>query len=227
MKIRVLLLLQQIDRAINELGEANFPSTKAQVARLIKMVRGDGWSTLEQLRGNIDLSARLTDELTAKALFVLTTEERARYECKEPIFGQKVNARFPEVAHQLEEAGKCYALERYTAGVFHLMCALQAPLNALAHKLRVRKSTVWSEWGTVIENIEQAIDALPRRTTRERAKRERYKQIVEHISIIKDARRNPTMHGRASCSPDDARFIWNGVEAFFCRVADDLFKWKI
>ena len=157
---------------------------------------------------------------------MLSQADKERYECITPVFGVTVERAFPAALPHLDEASKCYALERYTAGIFHLMCAIQTPLNFLGKKFHVNKSATWSNWEPVMRDIEAAINTLPQKNARQRAKRECYKQVIEPLWIIKDARRNPTMHGRgrANCSSDEARQIWTGVEAFFQRVADDLVR---
>ena len=48
------------------------------------------------------------------------------YEAQTPIMGLDVDAKFPAATYDIEEAGKCLALGRSTACVFHLMRAAEA-----------------------------------------------------------------------------------------------------
>jgi hypothetical protein len=62
-------------------------------------------------------------------------------------FGNAVWNAFPSAIDDSIEAGKCIALERYTAAVFHLMRVLEAGLKALAKALGAPRTGA-SAWET-------------------------------------------------------------------------------
>ncbi|HXG89169.1 MAG TPA: hypothetical protein VNJ02_12600 [Vicinamibacterales bacterium] len=67
-----------------------------------------------------ELHERLIDEMQGKLFFSLDMREAELY--SKPIQGwEGVLRRFPNALIDVEEAGKCLALGRYTAAVFHLM----------------------------------------------------------------------------------------------------------
>ena len=65
----------------------------------------------------------LNDELVGNFALMLSLEERRFYEQPAPLFGEKVEKAFQEASEDIAEAGKCLALGRSTAAVFHIMRA--------------------------------------------------------------------------------------------------------
>lgn len=221
-KTRVIQTLIKLNRAIEQIGVDHFPITVDQVERItaaLQTLVGHPIEFLHLMTETRELQNRFLDELKAKAFLMLSKGEKTVYDCKQPPFGQAVYEKFPEASFHLEEASKCYILERYVAGVFHLMCALQTPIDDLARKLELSVSVQWINWQPVIDQIQSKINALPHSTDAQKERRERYQQVLQHLSIVKDARRNPVMHGRGNCTPDVARQIRSDAEAFMQQMA--------
>lgn len=220
--------LRFIDRAINDFGQENLPVTKGRVSDLISSLA----STRQEVNDRNDvekiiqeayeLGRIFTEELKSKSLLVLSPSEKAGYECLKPPFGDEVSRSFPDASYDLDEASRCFALERYTACVFHLMSALATPLEKLADKFGVQKSPDWHNWQKIISEIEQAIKRLPQQTDKEKEEHQYYQQAAESFWVMKDARRNPAMHGRGRCDVTQARQIWNSVEAFMQHLSKGL-----
>jgi hypothetical protein len=100
---------------------------------LTKMVAGVHMSELEQDIGN--LNGRIRDEMKRRTLLIMASKHRQLYAQPEPLFGEKVFDKFTDSADDIAEAGKCLALERPTAAVFHLMRAMEAAVKVLGQKL--------------------------------------------------------------------------------------------
>src|SRR5437764_11503208 len=78
----------------------------------------------------IDLQNRLWDELDARHFLAFEPSHEAFY--SNPRRGwERVIAKFPVVADDVEEASRCYALGRNPACVFHLMRVTEACVQAL------------------------------------------------------------------------------------------------
>jgi hypothetical protein len=76
-----------------------------------------------------DLYSRVVDELSGPHFLMLNLEEKAAY--TEPLREWSVQLKaFPSVQDDISEAMKCFALDRSTATVFHLMRALEPTLKA-------------------------------------------------------------------------------------------------
>ena len=58
--------------------------------------------------------------------------ERSDFYLAHSLFGGKVDSAFPSAHHDIGEAGTCYATDRNTACVMHLMRVLELGLSAFA-----------------------------------------------------------------------------------------------
>ncbi|HWN42015.1 MAG TPA: hypothetical protein VNW71_07310, partial [Thermoanaerobaculia bacterium] len=81
-----------------------------------------------------DLQRSIERELRSNLFLHVGENERRYYEGRHQ-FGEGVAAAFPSAVIDIEEAGKCYALSRYTACVFHLMRVMESALRVLASTL--------------------------------------------------------------------------------------------
>ncbi|MFZ0888451.1 MAG: hypothetical protein WA005_08365 [Candidatus Binataceae bacterium] len=82
--------------------------------------------------GLADLWSRMKDDL--ESCWFLYVAKEDHYE-QEELFGSRVRIRFPSAADDIQEAGSCFALRRWTATVHHCMGIMQAGLIALAKHL--------------------------------------------------------------------------------------------
>jgi hypothetical protein len=80
-----------------------------------------GTSTLldaaEMLRS---LHERIIDELSSRTFLSIPSLRAELFDNPTP-FGDAVASRFPDASYDIGEAAKCYALNRHTGAVFHLM----------------------------------------------------------------------------------------------------------
>jgi hypothetical protein len=168
-----------------------------------------------------ELRERLQDELDSKAIYVITSH--AQYlEPTLPPFGEAVYASFPSCYYDVEEAGRCLALDRSTACVTHLMRVLEIGLGVLASSLAVQFAH--SNWGTIIDQIEKAIKEVSKKTHGDDWKQDQkfFSEAATHFRMLKDAWRNHAMHARERYSPDQAEVIFISVRAFMQQLATRL-----
>src|SRR5258708_31535302 len=90
----------------------------------------------------------MRDELSERVFFLLESSKVHFHE--KPTDGwQGVIDHFPSATTDIEEASKCYALNRGTACVFHLMRSLEPALAVIARELSVKKgSPTWNAYLT-------------------------------------------------------------------------------
>ena len=104
--------MQQLVEDFSHLGMISVIATVGRIAALIQVPEAT-YAELGDL--NRDLVQRFHDELTASVFFSLDPTKR-RY-LLEPnlVFGEGVATAFPSAIPEIEEAGKCLALNRNTA----------------------------------------------------------------------------------------------------------------
>jgi hypothetical protein len=169
-----------------------------------------------------DLIKRLMEEvefeLEGLMVFSILKEDAEFYEKPEKWFPASPNA-FPSAKYDIEEACKCYALERYTACVYHAMGILQAGLYAMAHQLGVflKYPIELADWQEVITAIEAKIEPL-RQLPRSHPQRDEllsfYSGCATHFRFLKDAWRNHVAHMREKYNRNAAHTILLQVRDF-------------
>lgn len=157
------------------------------------------------------LMEALEDELTRKVILYIPHDDMKFYSRPELWFPKSTSA-FPSAKPDIEEACKCYALERYTACVYHSMGVLQAGLYAMAHDLGVilKYPVQMAEWQEVISAVEVKIEPL-RQLPRNHPQRDEllsfYSGCAAQFRFLKDAWRNHVAHIRERYSGSDAHTI--------------------
>jgi hypothetical protein len=93
--------------------------------------------TIENRAAKVDLYAdaiglhRVALTETKGLLFIQIAVSAAEYyRATSPLFGGDVDLKFASASFEISEAGKCFALGRYTACVFHLMRVMEVALDA-------------------------------------------------------------------------------------------------
>lgn len=130
---------------------------------------------------------------------------------------------FPSAADDIKEACRCFALERYTACVFHAMGILQVGLYALADEFQVRFSfkIELAEWENVIAKIASEIKKkgdLPKSDQKD-ADLKFYSELAVQFRYFKDAWRNHVAHLREEYDCDQAHSILIHVRDFMEQAA--------
>ena len=196
------------------LGNVGLPFTAKMAAR-----PGLSWnkqSTYRQLSQWVEeYCSRMYDEMETNAYFSIDASNVKLF-TQPNLFGDQVNAKFPSSAFDIEEAGKCLALSRGTACVFHLMRVLEVGLYSLAKDLSI--PNIQENWQNVIEQIEKSIRGLPKSDKRKQP----YSEVAAHFIHVKDAWRNSTMHIGQAYPDEKAQQIFENVKGLMQVLATRL-----
>jgi hypothetical protein len=163
-------------------------------------------------------------EAEKRQFFVLDKSEEAYFGKKE-LFGLQVFASFPSARNDIEEAGNCFALGRYSASVHHSMCALEPGLGALAANVGVVVGS--RTWKTIIDLIEKAIKELEPSLPSGPAKNARLQFLSEaakEFFYFKEGWRNHVAHARAHYDREQALSVLNHAKAFMQTLAGRLLE---
>lgn len=172
----------------------------------------------------MDILSRLRDECR-KRLYYQVDSMAAQLLADHAVhFGPDVEKSFPAANYDVEEAGRCLALNRWTAVVLHLMRALEPALAALEADLET--AVPKEQWHNKIDQIEVSIELLKERkhptkvATKEEIKW--YSDAATHFRYIKDAWRNHAAHGKDRYDEERARRIYDNVRSFMVSLAERL-----
>jgi hypothetical protein len=194
---------------------------KASLARLDRVVAyaADATCHIDDLAELIStLMEALEDELEEKKIFCISSKGAELY--ADPLhWFTETSISFPSAVRDIEEACRCFALERYTACVYHSMGILQIGLFALARDVGItlKFPIELADWGDIIRKIEEKITpyaALPRGDSQ----RERYDHLyagaASHFRYLKDGWRNHVAHMREVYDRDKANTALTHVRDF-------------
>lgn len=169
------------------------------------------------LTGLEEVQEMVCDELRAHIFFALPEEDAKYFEDSQ--FPPSVLDRFPGAAFDASEAGRCLALERPTACVFHLMRVLEHGLRVVA--LLVGLEGDRPNWDPVIKKI----DAELKREYKDRelkGQADFLSNVSSHMHAVKTAWRNRVMHVEKKHIPEEARDIYAATCGLMRYLADNL-----
>lgn len=157
-------------------------------------------------------------ELMKHQFLYLPAEDAGFYTHPEKLFPETLVS-FPSATRDVEDACKCYALERYTACVFHSMAILQVGLYTLASDVEIalRYPIEFAEWGEVLRAIQEKIKPyanLPRTDCMRQKYDSLYARCACQFEFFKDAWRNHVAHNREVYDKDRAHSALMHVRDF-------------
>jgi len=201
--------LAELEREVERL---KLESTRKQLERVKEALFGNDRQRvpLTAIQPMIrELHVRMCDELEGRFFLFLPSENVPLYRQKEPLFGATVEAKFPEMSEDISEAGKCLALNRSTATVFHLMRAMEIGVQRFGAKLGITLATE-KNWQNILDEINKAIKALDQKALQTKA----YAEASAHLYNVKLCWRNQVMHPKQTYTPDEARALFGAVKIF-------------
>jgi len=154
------------------------------------------------------LRVGILGQIERGTFFMLDSSRAGLCDARAP-FGDDVADRFPEAVVDVYEGAQCFAFERYTAAVFHLMRAAEYALRSLATELGV-DSVEQRDFGQLVQQSRAKHDST---NSRDPAK-QRTAEALAGLDLFKDAWRNPVAHARDHYDEHRASDVWNGVRAF-------------
>ncbi len=107
------------------------------------------------------------------------------------------------------EAGKCLALGRPTAAVFHLMRVMEIGTQKLGDALKIQLPAQ-KNWQNVLDEVNKAIKALDQKAAQTKA----YAAASAHLYNVKLAWRNEMMHPKQTYTHDEATKVFSAVDTF-------------
>ncbi len=153
-------------------------------------------------------------------LFLRIFPSRQEFYEQAELFGAEVDANFASAKEDIKESGCCYATDRTTACVMHLMRVLEVGLNTLAKELNVDFGQ--RNWENVINDCDAAIKKIngPAWGPDWKQKLQFYSGAAKDFRYFKEAWRNHAMHYRERYDANEAKTILEHVKAFMMQLAD-------
>lgn len=205
-------ILKDVNKIHKELESIEFNNSLLTSNRIIHLINNspDKLNMIHQQLN--ELINRIYDEFNNHHLLILLPSEKEYFGTKDDLFGKEVAIKFSDLTEDISESSNCYALNRYTACVFHLMRIMKKAVQELANKLNIPSILIDEDWQRILNSIRGQLNALyPKHKDPERVK---YEAIIGHLETIKIAWRNPTMHPKATYTREQAKTLLDGVGIF-------------
>ncbi len=209
------------------LAEMNLLVSKKSIDYLIERLKIQPCQVDHALNSVLGCSFRtINDELELVLLFSVKPQNAKYYDPIEPLFGKAVADQFPsEVATEIDEAGRCFALARYTGCVFHLMRILESGIDAARKCLGIPDPVKDAErnWAAILRKIN---DEKNRRSTtkpmawKQCSDKEFFEEVYVSLDSVRNVWRNATMHVGKTYSEEQAEHIFNAVRGFMRKLAE-------
>ena len=162
------------------------------------------YQTEKALAGIFDTLRR---ELKTMPVFVLDGTKFSYYDPEIFLFGAEVEAAFSSSTEDIKEAGKCLALGRSTAAVFHLSRSMEAAVQALSGKLGI--TNLDRVWGALLSDMKAKIDVFPAGELKNR-----WSENHSLLYHVKQAWRNDVMHPKAMYTDEEALEVFQAMRSF-------------
>lgn len=168
-----------------------------------------------------ELKRNVAAELGTK-LFFLVPSRRAKWYRPDdlPLFGNEVDATFPESTREISEAARCFAFGRWTACVFHLMRGAERALQSWGDDLPVDRERGQCGPNDFLKAADRRILDLTK-AQRSAARDEWIKYWSEttgHVRQMMSAWRNHAAHGKETYDESQALSVLTHSEGLLRRL---------
>ena len=214
------LLMPLIESVSGPLVELDLKISMAQLERIVFAVTDMGMKHGQFVDAVKELEVRIMDEMDGR-LYLCLDPHLARYFDTRNLFGENVATAFPSAVVDIEEAGSCLALGRYTGCVLHLMRAMESAIHALAARIGVRYE--YRGWDPVIKKMRSELEKKYEDMDPPfKGSKEYLGNALDRLTGVKEALRNPTMHARINYDAERAEDVFRAVRTFMQLCAEQL-----
>jgi len=171
------------------------------------------------------LQERIHDELEGCVLLALDKRDADLFGDAKRLLDAETLMKFPAIRLDADEAAKCFATERYTASVFHLMRIMEVGLRALGASLNdpsldPKTNPSWEK--ILLRGDKELQKHLADRSPEWRSDESFFSTAQANLRAVKDAWRNSTLHVETNHNRDSAEDISKAVRAFMRHLATKL-----
>lgn len=172
--------------------------------------------------GEIGLQLRMLretmeDELKNLLVLYMPAGQAVHFYAGPFLLGPAVVDRLPQLASDIDEAGKCIGSGRYTATVFHLMRVMEVGVQEFGARMGVSlvdAKGYEKNWHNILEEADKAIKGIPKSDPTKAPLAE----LSALLSAVKLAWRNEVMHPKDSYTLEEAENVLQSTKAFMSKL---------
>lgn len=216
------VILGQINSIADEISSLEMPFTSMSVKRLVSSFDDENGPNLSDFRVKLnEIMERMLDEFRTRSVYVLKSNN-AHFFSGADQFGAKFSTSFPSAAYEAEEFCKCFALDRSTAAVFHLMRIMEIAIRSVAKSLGLPDPVRGQDknWGAMLQKIKAEMDRRNNPPAWNNNDRELFQTFYVSLDAIRAAWRNTTMHIENKYTSEEVNHIYIAVNGFLKPLAE-------
>lgn len=169
-----------------------------------------------------ELDKFIVDELRERVLYFVRPDRAAHYANFRRGWEGALN-KF-DIAADVEEAEKCFALDRFPASVYHAMRIAEAGVLALGARFpNISAAILEKPWGTIVSALDAEVKAMPRRTGPEKDQQAQFAAVVDALFHVNLAWRIPASHAArkplSTYDPEQAGEVLSRTKALMRHLA--------
>lgn len=158
------------------------------------------------------LQEKTIDELGGEFWLKVGEQHSKIYRGQKAFLSKQVLKELPEIKNEAKQAGKCFALEQYTASAFHLMRIMDFLVQRFANIFGIQPDPDRDTWGTILNQTRQEIEKWGKdKKHPNRPYRRKYNDCYKRIDSLRPDR-NDLMHNRQNHNEESVRDLKGAVE---------------
>lgn len=169
-----------------------------------------------------DIAVTLRRELSLIKTFCVSPAKELYFQVDFGTFGHNFEIAFPSSVFEIDEAGKCHALGRSTASVFHLMRAMEIGIKAIARSLGIPDPVKGNDrnWGNMLAKIKTEMDRRAAGAQWQNDDKNLFAGAYVSLDAVRVAWRNTTMHVENKYTDEESEHIFIATRGFMKRLSD-------
>ena len=175
------------------------------------------------VRRTTDIARTLRREFSSMKTFFIEPSKEPYFGIDLDTFGPKFQTGFPSAVFEIDEAGKCHALGRSTACVFHLMRSMEIAIKAIARSLGIPDPVKDAEknWGKILGGIKDEIKRRDSASPPQWESGDKHFFTDMHLALdtVRISWRNTTMHVENKYTEDESEHILVAVRSFMKKLS--------
>jgi len=171
----------------------DIPISKMRAEELKSSILDGTMSSFEDLATELREFLRNVEYELRSHLFLYVSQEQATYYTQPTKGWEKIIERWESTVRDIEEARKCFALNRYAASVFHSLQVIELGLLELGKFIHVVDPQ--SGWTAITRELEKILKKkYPERSDFEKKHSSFLEQVQATVEALKNAWRNKISH---------------------------------
>jgi hypothetical protein len=218
-----------LNRLIDTWNDLGWTELAGQAKRLLSRANHQEYGK-HMAELTIDLQDAFMAKVGEDAFLVVPSNRRVYYETTTFLLTNDDSQKLGAALDDIGEAGKCFALDRWTACVFHLMRAVEATLHLWAPIVGVTltRPLELEDMGTIINNVGAELERKIKYWEQQSKSHQKVEELEFFSALNLDFRcfknewRNKGAHARFSFNESQAKDAMTHVGAFLHLVSSRL-----